>query len=152
MSWEFCWTDSILFGGLARSLSVAESRFHDLSCGKFPIPVRLGAWGTGMKFTNFPDRCTTSSTGHSHYLLRREFFGFHGHMMQHCATEKRSIMLIFRIFCSSGQVLIGSGSFRIPSKIDHLCSSGSHIIVESVASTARRLNGAGQEKTRVRPT
>jgi|SRR5579859_3029135 len=88
MSWEYCWTDSILLGGLARSLSVAESRFHGFRCGKFPIPVRLGAWGTGMKFTNFADRRTTNSTRHSQNLLRGEFLGFHNHMMERCTQEK----------------------------------------------------------------
>ncbi len=39
--------------------------FPPASAGKLPIPARLGARGTGMKLTNFPDRCTTNSTAHS---------------------------------------------------------------------------------------
>lgn len=104
MIWEYCWTDSFPLGGLVRSLSFAESRFHGLRCGKFPIPVRLGAWGTGMKFTNFPDRRTASGTRHSQYLLRREFLGFHCHMMQCWTAEKCSIMLIFPTFDQGAQI------------------------------------------------
>ncbi len=44
--------------------SLAGLRFHVLGCGKLPVPVRLGARGTRMQFTNFPDRCTTSVTRH----------------------------------------------------------------------------------------
>ncbi len=45
-------------------LSLAGLRFHDLGRGKFPIPVGLGAQGTRVQFTSFPDRCTTGSTRH----------------------------------------------------------------------------------------
>jgi len=47
-----------------RLLSSAGASFHGLGCRKFPISVGLGARGTRVQFTNFPDRCTTSSTGH----------------------------------------------------------------------------------------
>ncbi len=50
--------------GLKRRLSLAGLRFHDLGCGEFPISVWLGAQGTGMQFTSFPDRCTTGITRH----------------------------------------------------------------------------------------
>jgi hypothetical protein len=43
-------------------LSFADLRFHGLGCEKIPISVRLGARGTGMQLTSFPDRCTTRST------------------------------------------------------------------------------------------
>jgi hypothetical protein len=45
-------------------LSFARLFFHGLGCGKFPIPVWLGAWGTRVQFTSLPDRCPTSVTGH----------------------------------------------------------------------------------------
>jgi hypothetical protein len=38
--------------------------FHGVGCGKFPISVWLGAQGTGVQFTRFLDRCTTSRTRH----------------------------------------------------------------------------------------
>jgi hypothetical protein len=35
-----------------------------LGCGKFPIPVWLGAPGTRVQFASFLDRCATSRTRH----------------------------------------------------------------------------------------
>jgi hypothetical protein len=62
---EYCWTDRFGTHGIGQALSFARFRVQGLGCGEFPIPVWLGARGTGMKFTDLPDRCTTSSTGHS---------------------------------------------------------------------------------------
>ncbi len=44
----------------SRTLSFADFFFRGLGCEKLPIPVRLGALGSRVQFTSFPDRCTTS--------------------------------------------------------------------------------------------
>ncbi len=59
-------------------------RFHGLSCREFPVSVWLGARCTGMQFTRFADRSTTSSTRYGEYLFRGEFSGLH------CAIVQRS--------------------------------------------------------------
>jgi len=60
-----------------RRLSFGGLRFHGLGCGKFPIPVWLGAQGAGMQFASFLGCCTTSWARHGQYLLAGEFFGLH---------------------------------------------------------------------------
>ena len=88
-----------LLGNLSKALfrlSFALASFHGLGCGKFPIPVWLGAPGTRVQFTSCLDRCATSRTGHGEYLFQREFFAFHYHIiMQRSKAEKCSILLIF---------------------------------------------------------
>ena len=66
MSWEYCWTGrfTVINWQTPRVYRLPDLRFHGLSCGKFPISVWFGAWGTSMQFTSFPDRCTASSTRH----------------------------------------------------------------------------------------
>jgi hypothetical protein len=62
--------------------------FHGLGCGKFPISVWLGAQGTGVQFTRFFDRSTTSGARHGQYLFQREFLGFHYYIMQRSTAGK----------------------------------------------------------------
>jgi hypothetical protein len=38
--------------------------FRGLGCGKFSIPVWLGARGAGVQFTSLSDRCATGITRH----------------------------------------------------------------------------------------
>ena len=45
-----------------KSFSFAEFRFDGVGGCELPISMWLGAWGTGMQFTNFPDSRTTSGT------------------------------------------------------------------------------------------
>jgi hypothetical protein len=90
------------------SLSFAGFRFHGLNGGKFPISVWFGAWGTSMKFTNFPDRSTTSHTRHSQHLLQGEFLGFHNHILQHSAAGRCSIVLILQYVHQAADTSTGS--------------------------------------------
>jgi hypothetical protein len=88
-----------LLGNLSKALSrlsIALASFHGLGCGKFPIPVWLGALGARVQFTSFLDRCATSRTGHGECLFQREFLALHyRHIMQRFEVEKCSILLIF---------------------------------------------------------
>ncbi len=38
--------------------------FRGLGCGKFSIPMWLGARGAGVQFTSLSDRCATGITRH----------------------------------------------------------------------------------------
>ena len=56
--------------------------FHRFSGRKFSIPVRFGARGTRVQFTDFSDGCATSGARHSKYLFRGEIFGLHNRIVQ----------------------------------------------------------------------
>ena len=56
-------------------------RFQGIGCGKFPIPVRLGARSAAMQFTNFLDRGSTSRTRDGQDLFRGKFPNFHPTIM-----------------------------------------------------------------------
>jgi hypothetical protein len=68
------WFEGLGFDGLAG--------LDGLGGGEFAIAVWLGARGTGMEFTDFPDCGTTGGTRNREYLFGGEFFGFHHHIMQ----------------------------------------------------------------------
>ena len=85
---------------------LALASFHGLGCGKFPIPVWLGALGARVQFTSFLDRCATSRTRHGEYLFQRKFLAFHyHHIMERSEAEICSILLIFEH--SKRQVSLG---------------------------------------------
>jgi len=47
-----------------RLCAFCRFRFYGFGCREFPISVWLGARGTRMQFTGFPDGSTTRSTRH----------------------------------------------------------------------------------------
>jgi hypothetical protein len=80
-----------LLGSLSKAqsrLSFALASFHNLGCGKSPIPVWLGAPNARVQFASFLDRCATSRTRHGEYLFQREFLGFHHHIMRRSTAGK----------------------------------------------------------------
>ena len=54
----------------------------------------LGARGTSMQFTTFPDRSTASGTRHGPYLFRGEFFRLHHDIMHLSYPRECSILII----------------------------------------------------------
>jgi hypothetical protein len=71
--------------------------FDGIGGGKFPVAMGLGARGTGMEFTHFPDGSATRSARHRGYLFGGEFSGFHHHIMQRFRAGRCSILHILNI-------------------------------------------------------
>jgi len=106
--------------GLAGLLSFAGLHFHGLGCGKFSIPVWLGARGTRVQFTRLPSCCSTSRTRHGNYLPQREFLGFHNPIMQHSTAKKCSVLLMFNTLANAtGRIWFASDFSTILRKNEH---------------------------------